>query len=107
MPIRPNAGVRALTVAGEMYIKRVLLALEEFLFFSHYLLTGIARQLTTLKQLRLRSRHDSLGTNIEPFILFSDITFALPISPTPDAACYTWPLRESPKFLHHDLGVHL
>jgi len=40
-------------VADELYIKRVLMALEGFLFFSLYSFSCIAKQVTTLKQLRL------------------------------------------------------
>jgi len=47
-------------VADELYIKRVLLALGDFLFFSRYLFSCIAKQATTLKQLRLLSCLDSL-----------------------------------------------
>jgi len=42
-------------VAYELYIKRVLMALEDFLFFSLYSFSCIAKQVTTLKQLRLLS----------------------------------------------------
>jgi len=38
-------------VAGELYIKRVLMALEDFLFFSLYSFSCIAKQVTTLKLL--------------------------------------------------------
>jgi len=75
--------------ADELYIKRVWLALENFLFFSLYCFSCIAKQVTTLKQLRLLSCIDSLETNFEHFVLFSDITLLLSISPTPDPACYT------------------
>jgi hypothetical protein len=36
-------------VADELYIKRVLLALEDFLFFSLYWFSCIAKQITTLR----------------------------------------------------------
>jgi hypothetical protein len=39
-------------VPDGLYIKRVLLALENFLFFSVYLFSYITKQVTTLKQLR-------------------------------------------------------
>jgi len=42
-------------VADELYIKRVLMALEDFLFFSVYSFSCIAKEVTTLKQLRLLS----------------------------------------------------
>ena len=77
-----------LRVADELYIKRVLMALEDFLFFSLYSFSCIAKQVTTLKQLRLLSCPDFLETNLEHRVLFSDITFVLPISPTPDTAHY-------------------
>jgi len=76
-------------VADELYIKRVLIALEDFLFFSLYAFSCIAKQVTTLKQLRLLSCIDFLETNFEHLVLFSDITLVLPISPTPDSARYT------------------
>jgi len=44
-----------LRVADELYIKRVLMALEDFLFFSLYSFSCIAKQVPTLKQLRLLS----------------------------------------------------
>jgi len=73
-------------VTDELYIKRVLWALEDFLFFSLYSFSCIAKQVTTLEQLRLLSCLDFLETNLERFVLFSDITFVSPISPTPDPA---------------------
>jgi len=42
-------------VADKLYIKTVLLALEDFLFFSLYSFSCIAKQVMTLKQLRLLS----------------------------------------------------
>ena len=39
-------------VADGVYIKRVSLAVEDFLFFSLYSFSCIAKQVTTLKQLR-------------------------------------------------------
>jgi hypothetical protein len=51
-------------------IKRVLLALEDFLFFSLYSFSCIAKQDTTLKQHGLLFCLDSLETNIEPLVLF-------------------------------------
>jgi len=75
-------------VADGLYIKRVLSVLEDFLFFSLYSFSCIAKQVTTLKQLRLLSCLDSLETNIEPLVLSSDITLLLSISPTPDPARY-------------------
>jgi hypothetical protein len=52
-------------VADELYIKRVLVALKDFRFFTHYSFSCIAKQVTTLKQLCLLSCLDSLETNIE------------------------------------------
>jgi len=40
-------------VADKLYIKRVLLALEDFLFFSLYSFSCIAKHVMTLKQFRL------------------------------------------------------
>jgi hypothetical protein len=40
-------------VADKLYIKRVMLALENFDFFSLYTFSCIAKQVTTLKQFRL------------------------------------------------------
>jgi hypothetical protein len=76
-------------VAEELDIKGVLLALEDFLFFSLYSFSCIAKQVTTLKQLRFLSRLDFLDMNLEPLVLFSDITLEFPISPTLDHARYT------------------
>jgi hypothetical protein len=53
-------------VADELYIETVVLELEDFLFFSLYLFPCIAKQVTTLKQLRLLSCLDFLKTNFEP-----------------------------------------
>jgi hypothetical protein len=55
-------------VVDELYIKRVLWALEDFLFFSLYSFSCIAKQVTTLKQLRLLSCLDFLDTNLEPLV---------------------------------------
>jgi hypothetical protein len=64
-----------LRVADELYTKRVLLVLENFLFLSLYLFSCIAKQVTTLKQFRTLSCVDSVEMNIEPLVLFSNITF--------------------------------
>jgi hypothetical protein len=40
-------------MADELYTKRVLLVLEDFHFFSLYSFSCIAKQVATLKQLRL------------------------------------------------------
>jgi hypothetical protein len=66
-------------VADELYIERVLLVFEDFLFFSLDSFSCIAKQGTTLKQFRFLSSLDFLNTNLEPLVLFSDITFELPI----------------------------
>ena len=42
-------------VADELHIKRVLFPLEDFLFFALYSFSCIAKQVTTVKQLRLLS----------------------------------------------------
>jgi hypothetical protein len=76
-------------VADKLYIKRVLLASGDFLFFSLYSFSCIAKQVTTLKQLRFLSWLDFLEMNFEPLVFFSDITFELPISPMLDHTCYT------------------
>jgi hypothetical protein len=65
-------------VADGLYIKRVLSVLEDFLFFSLYSFSCIAKQVTTLKQLRLLSCSDFLETNLEPLVLFLNITYARP-----------------------------
>jgi hypothetical protein len=52
-------------VADELYIQSVLLALVDFLFFSLYLFSCIAKQVTTLKQLPLVSCLDSPDMNFE------------------------------------------
>jgi len=58
-------------VADGLYIKRVLFVLEDFLFFSLYSFSCIAKQVTTLKQFRLLSCLDFLEINLEPLALFS------------------------------------
>jgi hypothetical protein len=58
-------------VTDGLYIKRVLLALEDFLFFSLYSFSCIAKQVTTMKQLRLLSCPDFLETNLESLAPFS------------------------------------
>jgi len=58
-------------VADELYIKRGSWALEDFLFFSLYSFSCIAKQVTTLKQFRLLSCLDFLETNLEPLTPFS------------------------------------
>jgi hypothetical protein len=83
-------------VADGLYIKRVLLAVDDFLFFSLYSFSCIAKQVTTLKQLRLLSCLDFLETNLEPLVLFSDLTLVLPISPTLDPARYSFAARAYP-----------
>jgi hypothetical protein len=52
-------------VADQLYIQRVLLVSEDFLFFSHYSLCCIAKQVTTSKQLQLMSCPDILDMNFE------------------------------------------
>jgi len=79
-------------VADELYIKRVLWALEDFLFFTLYSFSCIAKQDKSLKQLRLlsclvlagfpRNKYRALGPA-------HNITIFLPISPTHDPSSYT------------------
>jgi len=76
-------------VADELYIKRVLLALEDFLFFSLYSFSCIAKQVTTLKQFRLLSCPDFTRNEPRAFCPAFDKTLLLPISLTPDPACYS------------------
>jgi len=72
-------------VADELYIKRVLIVLEDFLFFTLYSCCCIAKQVSTLKQLRLLSCLDFLDTNLDRRVLFSDITLS-----------YQYHLRQTP-----------
>jgi len=57
-------------VADGLYIQRVLFALEDFLFFSLYLFSCKAKQVTTLKQFRLWPCLDFLETNLDPLSPF-------------------------------------
>jgi hypothetical protein len=71
-------------MADGLYIKRVLLALGDFLFFYLYSFSCIAKQVTTLKQHWLLSCLDFLETNIESLARFRyhsiviNITYARP-----------------------------
>ena len=78
-------------VVDELYIQRVLLALEDFLFFSLYSFSCKAKQVMTLKQFRLLCCLDFLETNVEPLVLFSVITLVSPVSQTPNPAHYNAP----------------
>jgi len=89
-------------VANELYIKRVLLALEDFLFFSLYSFSCIAKQVTTLKQFRLLSCPDFPRNEPRAFCPAFDKTLLLPISLTPDPARYT---RMSPTTSYLILNV--
>jgi len=60
-------------VEDEVYIKRVLLALECFLFFSLYSFSCKAKQVTTLNQLRVLSCLDSSTCTSSALFCF-DIT---------------------------------
>ena len=80
-------------LADTMYIKRESLESEDVRFFSVSLSACIAKQVMTFKQLQLLSCIDSPDTNFEHLVLFPTIPLLLPISPTPDLACYT---RTSP-----------
>jgi hypothetical protein len=75
--------------------KESVVGWEDFLFFSLYSFSCIAKQVTTLKQLRPLTYFDSLETNIEPLVLFFDITLVLPISLTLDPAHYSSQTQES------------
>jgi hypothetical protein len=73
-------------VVDELYIMRVLLALEDFLFFSLYSFSSIAKQVTTLKQLRLLSCPDFLDTNFKRLLscfLISHVSYQYHLSLTP------------------------
>jgi hypothetical protein len=76
-------------VPNELYIKLVLLTLEDFLFFSLYSFSSIAKQVTTLERIRLLSCADFLDTNFEHFLFCFDTMFKLSILPKPDPAHYT------------------
>jgi len=58
-------------MANKLYINTVLLTLEDFLFFSLYSFSCIAKQVTTLKQRQLLTCLDSLERNIESLVLSS------------------------------------
>jgi len=78
-----------LTVADEGYITRVLLTLEDFLFFSLYSFPCIVKQDPILKHLRLLSCSDPFETNLESLVLFPDIKSLSTVSATSDAFHYT------------------
>jgi hypothetical protein len=72
-------------VPDEVYIKGVLLGRDGFLFFAHYSLSCIAKQVMTLKQLQILSCLDFLDTNFAcPLSCFcyhvavTNITYAQP-----------------------------
>jgi len=67
-------------VAEELYIKRVLIVLEGFLFFSLYSFSCIASNSTTLEKY---SDSCSLDTHFE-------FSLATSTSPAPDLARYRW-----------------
>jgi len=52
-------------VEDELYIKRVLMAVEDSVIFSLYSVSCMAKKVTTLKQFWLLSCFDSLDTNFE------------------------------------------
>jgi len=64
-----------------------------FPFFSLYSFSCIAKQVKTLKKLQLLSCLDSSKQTLSAFCFAFNITFELPISPSPDPALYT---RTSP-----------
>jgi hypothetical protein len=72
-------------VADELYIKRVLLVLEDFLFFYLYWFSCIVKQVTTLKQLRILSCLDFLEMNLESLAPLSVLHY-----------CYQYHLRPTP-----------
>jgi hypothetical protein len=79
-----------LKVVDEVYIKRVLLALEDFLFFSLYSFSYIAKQFTTLKQLRLLCGLVLISSKrISSFSPRSCYRIVLSILPTLDPTHYT------------------
>jgi hypothetical protein len=72
-------------VADGLYIKRLWLALEDFLIFSLYSFSCIAKQVTTLKQLRHLSCLDFLETNFESLVSLLILHY-----------CYQYHLRLTP-----------
>jgi hypothetical protein len=75
-------------VADELSIKRMLLALEDFVFFSLYSFSCIAKQLPTFEQLRLLSCPDFLDANLERILSCFDTVFKSSMSPAPDPTRY-------------------
>jgi hypothetical protein len=80
-------------VADELYINRMLLALEDFLVFSLHSFTCIAKQFTTLNSSDSCLVSISLIRTLSALFLVCDITFESPRSPTSEPAHYT---RTSP-----------
>jgi len=76
-------------VADEFYILRVLLALEDFLFFSIYSFACIAKPVVILKQLQLMSCCDPSRRTSSALVSFTISHDFLPISLAPDSARYT------------------
>jgi len=68
-------------VEGKLYMQRVLLALEEFRFFSLYMVSCIANQLTTLTQLRLWPCSDPSKRTSSALVLCMISHYLFPISP--------------------------
>jgi hypothetical protein len=82
-------------VADELYIKRVFLALEDFVFFSLYSFSCIAKQVTTSKQLQHLSCLNFLNPNFERLSFCFDIPLKLSISPVSNPARYTFENHKS------------
>jgi len=76
-------------VADKSYIKRVLLALEGFLFILSLLILLYSKASYDFETASTLVLSDFLETNLERFVFSFDITFELPISPTLDLARYT------------------
>jgi len=69
--------------------KESVVGVGGFLFCSISSFSCIAKQVTTLKQVRLLPCLDSSKQTLSTFCFVFHITFELPISPTPDPARYT------------------
>ena len=75
-------------VAYELCVKTCFLVLEDFLFFSLYSIACIARQGTTLTELRLLFCLYPSKQTLSTFVWFTISHYLLPISPMPDPANY-------------------
>jgi len=90
-----------LEVANRLYIKRVLLALEGFLFFSLYSFSCIAKQVRLWPKPWFLSCSEIIDMNFKASCPDPDITLLSPISPTSDPARYTF----SPDNLSHLFAI--